>query len=175
MNHSSISPQDRAKQRAKQLNINSETLKDAFRILDIFQSVSKEFDGDWPDFNGAGNWLDDEYHAGNPDGFTIPIGGGVGTGIPVNVIPANKNHPRGKCRDILFVHVKKNSSRTAQLEIMNQTGRHVKTICKNTQIVIFHGTLDYYVWDEARHQLEKQLVFLQPIRHSYLVLDPDWR
>nr|AIE90329.1 hypothetical protein [uncultured marine thaumarchaeote AD1000_02_C08] len=173
MIHSSISPEDRAKEGAAQLKINPETLKDAFRILDMFQRIVRndEFPGEWPDFDkGAGSGgmgREGELHIPHPNGRKW-----VGTGVSVNVIPRGKR-PRGKCRDILFVHVKKNANRSAQLEIMNQTGRHVKT-CRGTKIVIFHGTLNYYVWDETRHQLEGQLVFLQPIKHSWLVLDPDW-
>ena len=178
MIHSSISPEDRAKEGAAQLKINPETLKDAFRILDMFQRIVRddEFPGEWPDFDkGITRGFDDDEGEG---GFRIPHPNGrgwVGIGVSVNVIPTSKNHRRGKCRDILFVHIKEKANSTKQQEIITEAGQHVSDICPKTQIIIIHGTMDYYVWNNNRHQLKNQLVFLQPIRHSWLVLDPGWR
>jgi len=176
MNNSG-SAEKMARQRAKQLKINENVLEDAFKILDAFRHASRE-GGEWPDFDGGVNRWDEERYDNRGEGFTIPAGGygrPIPTGVPVNVIPTNKNNPRGKCCPILFVHIKQKTSSMKQQEIITETGQHVSDICPNTDIIIIHGTLDYYVWNDARHQLKKQLVFLQPIRHSYLVLDPDWR
>ena len=155
MNHSSISPKERAIQRAKKLNIQKNVLGDAFRILDTIQNVSEEMRGEWPDI-GQVLTRDDAWKGDREDDvLTIPgkfrgRNRAVPTGVPVNVIPTNKTNQKGRCCAILFVHINDKKNSTKQQEIITEAGQHVSDICPKTQIIIIHGTMDYYVWNKKR-------------------------